>query len=78
LGGRANCLAHDDIGIIRTVSESGLGAGGVGGVGSNDCVWLLVGIWSVEDIFGAGGDISGFGSGRRLLLRLYQKATAIP
>ena len=71
-------MTHDDVVIIRTVSESRLGAGSVVRVSCNGRVWFLIRIRSVEDIFCAGGKVLGFGSGRRFLLCLYQEATAIP
>ena len=78
--GRANCLTHNDIGVVRAVSESGPGACGSVRIGGDDGqIWLLVWIWAVEDIFRAGGRIFNWGNRRGLLLfYLDQKATTIP
>jgi hypothetical protein len=77
--GGTNCLTHDDVRVIRTVSERRSSTSGVVVAGSNGGVWLLVWIWAVEDIFGTGGNILGWWNwGSSLLFCLFQKATAIP
>lgn len=79
MSGRTDCLTHHDVGIVRTISDSGLSGGNVSGVRCDgELVGLLVWIWAAENIFGTGGGIFGWSRGRGFLVCLCQKATIVP